>query len=74
MQNAKTCIFNYNKDLQIKVFYTFTVVQNIFFSLGNSTLLLGKWSESDLDKQQLVLPKKMKFLTAEVILSGTVEN
>lgn len=51
MQNAKTCIFNYNKDLQIKVFYTFTVVQNIFFSLGNSTLLLGKWSKSDLDKQ-----------------------
>lgn len=33
MQNAKTCIFNYSKDLQIKVFYTFTVVQNIFFFL-----------------------------------------
>lgn len=57
MQNAKTCIFSYNNDLPMEVFQTFTVVQNTFFFLGNSTWLLEKWSESDLDKQQLVLPK-----------------
>lgn len=57
MQNAKTCIFSYNNGLPMEVFQTFTVVQNTFFFLGNSTWLLEKWSESDLDKQQLVLPK-----------------